>query len=313
MASYKDNAALGVDKAIFLEQYPCYGYGGWLDDNFQQELGKRFDGQHYLDWTGAGQYTNSQLAAVMQELMLHGFGNPHSRNASSARSTLEVAAARSLVLQHFNADPAEYDIVFTKGASESLKIVGECFPWSSSSTFTYTLSNHKSVAHAKSDGENEYLVLLDVAAYVPTHGLDLSTAKPDFVPLSFYKMFGYPSGLGALLVRKSAAGVLRKVYFGGGSVDYCTAQDAWHVLSAMPAGYEDGTLGFLNILSLKHGFRVLQQLGGMQAIAAHVESLRSWTYQRLMQLKHSNGAPMVLLFGEHDKGPEHQSCIFQFQ
>jgi hypothetical protein len=26
-----------------------------------------------------------------------------------------------------------------------LKIVGECFPWSSSSTFTYTLSNHKSV------------------------------------------------------------------------------------------------------------------------------------------------------------------------
>lgn len=51
----------------------------------------------------------------------------------------------------------------------------------------------------------------------------------------------------------------------------------------------------------------------LQAIAAHVESLRSWTYQQLMQLKHSNGAPMVLLFGEHDKGPEHQSCIFQFQ
>jgi selenocysteine lyase/cysteine desulfurase len=44
------------------------------------------------------------------------------------------------------------------------------------------------------------------------------------------------TGLGALLVRKTAAGALRKVYFGGGSVDYCTAQDAWHVLSAMPAG-----------------------------------------------------------------------------
>jgi selenocysteine lyase/cysteine desulfurase len=58
----------------------------------------------------------------------------------------------------------------------------------------------------------------------------------DFVPVSFYKMFGYPSGLGALLVRKQAAAALRKVYFGGGSVDWCTAEDAWHVLSALPAG-----------------------------------------------------------------------------
>jgi selenocysteine lyase/cysteine desulfurase len=50
----------------------------------------------------------------MRELMLHGFGNPHSRNASSARSTLEVTAARSIVLDYFNADPAEYYVVFTK-------------------------------------------------------------------------------------------------------------------------------------------------------------------------------------------------------
>lgn len=60
--------------------------------------------------------------------------------------------------------------------------------------------------------------------------------QPDFVPLSFYKLFGYPTGLGALLVRKEAARQLNKVYFGGGSVDYCTAEDVWHVLSAPPAG-----------------------------------------------------------------------------
>jgi selenocysteine lyase/cysteine desulfurase len=55
-----------------------------------------------------------------------------------------------------------------------------------------------------------------------------------------------------------------QVYFGGGSVSYCTAEDAWHVLSPAPAGYEDGTLGFLNIACLKHGFRQLAALGGMQ-------------------------------------------------
>lgn len=54
-------------------------------------------------------------------------------------------------------------------------------------------------------------VLVDGAAYVPTQPLDLSVVRPDFVAMSFYKMFGYPTGLGALLVRVDAAEVLNKV------------------------------------------------------------------------------------------------------
>ncbi|HHG85970.1 MAG TPA: aminotransferase class V-fold PLP-dependent enzyme, partial [Bacteroidetes bacterium] len=46
-------------------------------------------------------------------------------------------------------------------------------------------------------------VLLDAAAYVPTSGLDLSVLKPDFVSISFYKIFGYPTGIGCLLIRKN--------------------------------------------------------------------------------------------------------------
>ena len=41
-------------------------------------------------------------------------------------------------------------------------------------------------------------VLLDSAAFAPTNRLDLSVIKPDYVPVSFYKMFGYPTGVGAL-------------------------------------------------------------------------------------------------------------------
>ena len=37
-------------------------------------------------------------------------------------------------------------------------------------------------------------VLLDAAAFVPTSRLDLSAVRPDFVSISFYKMFGYPTG-----------------------------------------------------------------------------------------------------------------------
>lgn len=51
----------------------------------------------------------------------------------------------------------------------------------------------------------------------------------------------------------------------------------------------------------------------MQAISAHVESLRQWTYSQLLQLRHSNGQPLVRLFGRHAEGPRQQGGIFQFQ
>ena len=53
--------------------------------------------------------------------------------------------------------------------------------------------------------ERGWDVLVDCAAFVPTNRLDLSVYKPDFVPISFYKMFGYPTGLGALIARRDAA------------------------------------------------------------------------------------------------------------
>ena len=40
-----------------------------------------------------------------------------------------------------------------------------------------------------------WYVLLDAAALLTTTTLDLSRHKPDFVVLSFYKMFGFPTGL----------------------------------------------------------------------------------------------------------------------
>ena len=53
--------------------------------------------------------------------------------------------------------------------------------------------------------------------------------------LSFYKIFGYPTGLGALLVRRDALPLLRKRYFGGGTVavsvantDYFRSQQRKH-------------------------------------------------------------------------------------
>jgi hypothetical protein len=44
------------------------------------------------------------------------------------------------------------------------------------------------------------------------------------------KIFGYPTGLGALLVRSDAVDILRKVFWGGGTVSLATSADDFHVL-----------------------------------------------------------------------------------
>lgn len=63
------------------------------------------------------------------------------------------------------------------------------------------------VTRAKAAGWD---VLLDAAAYVPTNHLDLSAVHPDFVAVSWYKVFGYPTGVGCLLARRDALARLRR-------------------------------------------------------------------------------------------------------
>jgi len=154
---------------------------------------------------------------------------------------------------------------------------------------------------AKSTPGRPWRVLVDAAAYVPTQPLDLSALRPDFVSLSFYKMFGYPTGLGALIVRADAAAELEPVFWGGGTVALATSADDFRVLRCRPSDrLEEGTVSFLDAAALKHGFAALERVGGMRAVRAHVAALTGWLYRELSGMRHSNGAPMVKLFGKHD-------------
>lgn len=139
-------------------------------------------------------------------------------------------------------------------------------------------------------------VLLDAAAFVPTNPLDLQQLSPDFVVMSFYKMFGYPTGVGCLLVKNETLPLLKRPWFGGGTVNFATVQGRMHVLSAGEAGFEDGTLNYLSIPAVEIGLKHLQRVG-MDTIQAHVNQLTGDLLQQLMALQHSNGRPMVRLYG----------------
>lgn len=92
----------------------------------------------------------------------------------------------------------------------------------------------KILEHVKEHGvasiapNSKWYTCLDAACFVSTNFLDLSKYNPDFVCLSFYKMFGYPTGIGALLVRKSSDLLLQKRYYGGGTVKIAMSELNWH-------------------------------------------------------------------------------------
>ncbi|MBS1819409.1 MAG: aminotransferase class V-fold PLP-dependent enzyme [Acidobacteria bacterium] len=139
-------------------------------------------------------------------------------------------------------------------------------------------------------------VLLDAAAFVPTNPLDLSAVRPDFVTISFYKMFGYPTGVGALLVRNDALPLLHRPWFAGGTVNFATVQGKAHILSPGEAGFEDGTLNYLGIPAVEIGLRHLERIG-IDTIQTRVQSLAGWLLSKLLALRHANGRPMVRIYG----------------
>lgn len=149
------------------------------------------------------------------------------------------------------------------------------------------------IGEAQSRG---WQVLLDAAAFVPTNTLDLQQHSPDFVVMSFYKMFGYPTGVGCLLVRNETLALLKRPWFGGGTVNFATVQGRLHKLSAGEAGFEDGTLNYLGIPAVEIGLKHLQRVG-MDTIQTRVACLTEWLLGRLLALQHGNGKPMVRLYG----------------
>jgi selenocysteine lyase/cysteine desulfurase len=141
-----------------------------------------------------------------------------------------------------------------------------------------------------------YDVLLDAAAYVPANRLDLSVLKPDFVPVSWYKVFGYPAGVGCLIARREALARLERPWFAGGTISAVSVLAGWHVLAAGEAGFEDGTPSFLHIPDVEFGLSWVNGVG-IELIHERVSCLTGWLLGRLAGLRHGNGAPMARIYG----------------
>ena len=395
----------------------------------------------YLDHAGATLYARSQLARCHARLQDNLFGNPHSQGPVAGATADSVEEARALVLEHFHASSEEWTVVFTSGATASLKLAAELMPWrqQAGSRLIYAHNSHTSVlgmrevaleagadfaclppsvqygedvdnalsaalhelleqaavddekddASAASESSDscptEHLlvlpaecnfsgrklnlaalqratsrlrerapqhrvtVLLDAAKHAGTTPLDLSRfqeGEVDMACVSFYKLFGYPTGLGCLLLRSSVARRLlqssssqgakqesttlpsslppsrpaagrppRRRYFGGGTVLAAVPQADFRLLRPEPAQcLADGTEDYLGIMALKEGFRALRELGGggMDSIQAHTWTLTHFCHDQLVGLRHANGQPVCEMYSPRPLSPERQGAVLAF-
>ncbi|KAL4895531.1 pyridoxal phosphate-dependent transferase [Aspergillus ambiguus] len=143
-----------------------------------------------------------------------------------------------------------------------------------------------------------YDVLLDAAAYLPTARLDLSspTCQPEFIIVSWYKVFGYPTGVGCLVARRDALARLTRPWFSGGTIQAVSVGVPWHRMAADESAFEDGTLNFLSIPDVHFGLDWMEQVD-VSVIGTRVQCLTGWFLERLQGLEHSDGKSMVRIYG----------------
>jgi selenocysteine lyase/cysteine desulfurase len=167
------------------------------------------------------------------------------------------------------------------------------FAYPAQSNFTGVQHPLEWVEIARSKGWD---VLVDCAAFAPTNRIDLSIFKPDFMSLSFYKIFGYPTGVGALIARREKLQKLIRPWYAGGTITFSSVQGEGHYLTPGESGFEDGTINYLTLPAIEIGLKHIEAIG-IDAIHTRVMCLTSWLIKTMQELRHGNGRPMIQIYG----------------
>ena len=167
------------------------------------------------------------------------------------------------------------------------------FAYPAQSNFTGVRHSLEWIEIAQSKGWD---VLLDAASFAPTNRLDLSRWHPDFVDISFYKMCGYPTGIGCLIARKASAKKLTRPWYAGGTITFSSVVAFDHYLTPGPASFEDGTVNYLSIPAVEIGLKWIESIG-IDIIHTRVACLTGWLIDQLLELRHSNNRPLIRLYG----------------
>ncbi|GJN88068.1 hypothetical protein Rhopal_001024-T1 [Rhodotorula paludigena] len=274
-------------------------------------------GTVHLDHAAAPPAPLAPVTALATSLASTLYSNPHSASTAGAATRLAIDRTRTRVLQELFGVPddrlSEWDVVFTQGgATQGIRTVGEAWDWRPAQAtqgrggYEYLLESHTSLVslifcHVHADtikrANPHAAVLVDAAAYSSTSVVDLGSVNeeeaPDFVVASVYKIFGFPTSLGILLVRRASShfltSSLRPSYFGGGTLASLSLSAPLAHAPRRPSAtgevhqaLEHGTPPYLEIVALAHALDWLARVTngeGLGAVARHVGALREVAHE----------------------------------
>lgn len=170
---------------------------------------------------------------------------------------------------------------------------GGLFAFPAQSNFSGVMHPLALAARAKARG---YDVLVDAAGLSPGSCAGLAGWPIDFIALSFYKLFGLPTGVGALIARHDALARLQRPWFAGGTVDFVSIALDRHQLQPGAEGFQDGTPNFLGITAVPVGFAFVRALDPRR-IRRRTKALTEEMLGRMRALTHHDGAPMIEIYG----------------
>jgi len=157
-----------------------------------------------------------------------------------------------------------------------------------------------SIQNGDLNNQEEWRIILDAASLAMSSPIDLKQYPADFVVLSFYKLFGFPTGVGAVLIRKGAEKLMHKRFFGGGTVSAVAVDRNYHRFrNDISAKWEDGTVPFLEIIALEQGFDFIENtFGGWKVLRDHTLSLTEYVYNEMKKLKYDSGVNCIKFYSK---------------
>ncbi|KAM7251349.1 hypothetical protein ACFE04_023232 [Oxalis oulophora] len=152
------------------------------------------------------------------------------------------------------------------------------------------------ILEGTSHSKGDWKVLIDAAKGSATNPPDLSLYPADFVAISFYKGYSSRSDYCKNIPGTVASSIA--------DMDFVKRREGIEEL------FEDGTISFLSVASIRHGFNILNSLT-ISAIhrqvdwLVHTASLTTYVKKTLTALRHKNGTGVCILYGSQ---PSEVSC-----
>jgi selenocysteine lyase/cysteine desulfurase len=217
-------------------------------------------------------------------------------NHNSVNGIREFARSRGATVSYIPVVPSDMRAdsgALVRGLDSALPGHNNLFAYPAQSNFSGVQHPLEWIGQAQAKGWD---VLVDAASFVPCNRLDLQQWRPDFAAISFYKIFGYPTGVGCLLARKDAVHKLHRPWYSGGTITFSSVLAFDHYLTPGPASFEDGTVNYLSLPAIESGLKLIESMG-IEVIHTRVMCLTGWLIEQLLGLRHGNGAAVVCLYG----------------